>query len=167
MNVVRDLRRQAGLTQVQLAQAAGTSQPAIAAYEAGSKSPTLQTFFRIARAVGLEPVVSFVPALTREDRRSLALHRVIAQRLIDEPDEVLAQAQRNLAVMWERHPQARASLGEWRALLSGSLDDIVTTLCDPSLRARELRAVTPFAGVLTAEERANVYRSFANGEVAA
>jgi hypothetical protein len=51
--------------------------------------------------------------------------------------------------------------------LSRSLDDVVATLRDPSLRARELRAVTPFAGVLTAEERVNAYRSFARGEVAA
>jgi hypothetical protein len=36
-------------------------------------------------------VVSFVPALTREDRRSLALHQAIAQRLIEEPEEVLAR----------------------------------------------------------------------------
>ena len=69
MNAVRELRRKAGLTQTELARMAGTSQPTIAAYEAGRKSPTLQTLSRIARAVGLEAMVSFVPVMTREDRR--------------------------------------------------------------------------------------------------
>ena len=43
MNPVRRLREQARVTQQALARAAGTSQPAIAAYEAERKSPTVQT----------------------------------------------------------------------------------------------------------------------------
>jgi hypothetical protein len=37
-------------------------------------------------------------------------------------------------------------------------------LADPTPHARELRHVTPFAGVLTARERAEVYRTFARSE---
>ena len=65
MNVIRELRRQAGLTQAQLAAAAGTSQPTIAAYESGTKSPRVRTLWRIARSVGLEPVISYELAFTR------------------------------------------------------------------------------------------------------
>jgi transcriptional regulator with XRE-family HTH domain len=167
MNVVRELRRRVGLTQAQLAEAAGTSQPTIAAYESGAKSPTLQTVWRIARAVGLEPVVTFVPALTREERRSLALHRAIAERLIDSPDEVLQTARRNLEVMWDLHPNAHRLLADWREILSRPISEIVVTLVDPSPSARVLRKVTPFAGVLDPRTRADVYHRFARGEAAA
>lgn len=167
MNPVHDLRRRAGLTQTQLAAAAGTSQPTIAAYESGKKSPTLRTLTRIGRAAGLEPLVVFVPATTREDRRSLALHRAIANRLIEIPDEGLHKAQRNLSLMRNRHPHARSLLAEWSEILSKPVDEIAVALLDPSLRGRDLRKVTPFAGVLTAAERAKVYRTFARRELAA
>ena len=167
MNPVHDLRRQAGLTQVQLAAAAGTSQPTIAAYESGKKSPTLRTLTRIARAAGLEPFVLFVPAMTREDRRSLVLHRAIADRLIESPDVVLDKAQRNLSLMRNRHPHAHSLFAEWSEILAKPTDEIAVALLDPSLRGRDLRKVTPFAGVLTAAERARVYRQFARREAAA
>ena len=167
MNPVHDLRRRTGLTQAQLAEAGGTSQPTIAAYESGKKSPTLRTLRRIARAAGLEPFVVFVPATTREDRRSLALHRAIADRLIETPDDVLEKALRNLSLMRNRHPHAHSLPSEWSEILSRSVDQIAVALLDPSLRGRDLRKVTPFAGVLTAAERAKVYRQFARREVAA
>ena len=152
------------MTQAQLARAAGTSQPTIAAYESGRKSPTLQTLTRMARATGLDPVVSFVPAMTREDRRSLALHRAIADRLIEEPRQVLDRAHRNLALMWDRNPHAHDLLAEWREILSRPTDAIVEAMLDPGLRARDLRQVTPFAGVLGASERTKVYRAFTREE---
>lgn len=45
-------RARAGLTQAQLARAAGTSQPTLAAYESGAKSPSVRTLDRIVRAAG-------------------------------------------------------------------------------------------------------------------
>ncbi len=155
------------MTQAQLARAAGTSQPTIAAYESGRKSPTLQTLTRMARATGLDPVVSFVPAMTREDRRSLALHRAIADRLIEDPGRVLDRGHRNLTLMWERSPHARDLLAEWREILSRPVDAIVDAMLDSGLRARDLRQVTPFAGVLEASERTKVYREFARREATA
>ncbi len=104
MNVVRDLRERRGLTQNQLAELAHTSQPTIAAYESGSKSPNLRTLERLARSVGVEAVVDFVPPLTREDRRSLALHRAIARRLEEDPEPILRRARRTLARMKRQHP---------------------------------------------------------------
>ena len=126
MNEILTLRRRAGVTQSRLAELAGTSQPTIAAYESGSKVPNLRTLRKLARALGLEARLQFVPALTREDRRSLALHEAIARRLIEDPG--------------------------------------VDVLLDPRPRARELRQVTPFAGILSPAERAEVYRRFAASE---
>lgn len=164
MSVVKDLREAAAVTQDELARRAGTSQPTVAAYEAGRKSPTLRTLRRLARAAGQDVVVSFVPRLTREDRRSLFLHKAIGDQLLSSPDEVLARARRNLRRMMDRQPGARAVLNQWSAILQRPVEDIARVLIDPRPFARELRAVTPFAGVLTGAERARVYGQFARNE---
>ena len=64
MSTVKRLRQITGLTQAQLADLAGTSQPTIAAYETGSKVPSWRTLQRLARASGLNALVSFVPEMT-------------------------------------------------------------------------------------------------------
>jgi len=166
MNAVRELRSTAHLTQADLAGAAGTSQPTIAAYESGRKSPSLRTLSRMARAVGLEAVVVFPPAMTREDRRSLALHRAIADHLKAHLVETLDQARRNLTGMRTRNPQTADLFTEWDDILSRPVEAIVTAMLDPSLRARDLRKVTPFAGVLEPHERTRVYREFARRDAA-
>lgn len=106
-------------------------------------------------------MVRFEPTLTREDRRSLALHRAIADRLRSEPDATLARAHSVLARMRAANPQAHQLLDEWQLLLRRPLSALLPVLEDPSPWARELRHVTPFAGILSAAERAAVYRAFA------
>jgi len=166
MNEVRMLRRRSGVSQARLAQLAGTSQPTVAAYESGKKTPSLRTLRKLARAVGLEARTVFVPPTTREDRRSLALHEAIAERLLEDPQGVLRRARRTLTLAMKRHPGARALLEEWDLALGLPLPDLVEVLRDPRPRARELRQVTPFAGVLSASERTRVYRAFEASEEA-
>ncbi len=167
MNVVRQLRAQVRATQAELARAAGTSQPTVAAYEAGTKSPTLRTLERMARAVGLDVAVSFLAPMTREERRSLLLHAAIATRLEEDPGAVLHKARANLRRMREVNPFAAPLLNEWRRILQRAVPQIVDVLTDPRPHARELRHVTPFAGVLTASERVDVYARFRAIETAA
>ena len=50
--LIKDARTGAGFTQSELARRAGTSQPTIAAYEAGNKVPTVSTLERVLRATG-------------------------------------------------------------------------------------------------------------------
>jgi len=102
--------------------------------------------------------------MTREDRRSLALHEVIAQRLIENPVAVLERARITLGLMTEKHPGAAPLLTEWDAILLRPASEIADVLLDPRPRARELRQVTPFAGILTPAERAKIYRRFAASE---
>ena len=81
--LVRDARRQAGLTQRDLAVRAGTSQPTVSAYEAGRQIPTLSTLERLLVACGRELVVTAEPVpaapnaalLTRNRGRILRLAR--------------------------------------------------------------------------------------------
>ena len=164
MNLVTGLRRSTGLTQAALAALAGTSQPTIAAYETGTKRPSLRTLQRLASAVGLGVHITFVPRLTREDRRSLLLHEWIAARLRAAPAETLARARANLLRMRGLHPGASALLDEWERLLNGSADILADALLNPGLHYRDLRHATPFAGVLNAPERAAVYREFRRDE---
>ena len=154
------LRDLSDLTQAGLAEAAGTSQPTIAAYEAGRKSPTLRTLRRLAEVAGLEATIVFHRPMTREERRSLHLHRAIARCLERHPRRVLDRARDTLSLMRGRHPEAEQLFREWELLLDRPVPELVPALTDPSPWARELRQVTPFAGVLTAEERTEVYRSF-------
>lgn len=51
-NLIKVARHDSGLSQRELSRRAGTSQAAIAAYESGKRSPTLDTLTRIVRAAG-------------------------------------------------------------------------------------------------------------------
>ena len=163
MNPIRHLRARAGVSQAALAKAAGTSQPTVAAYEANRKAPSIDTIRRLARAVGLEAEVRYHPPMTREERRSLALHRAIGERLEADPEAGLARARGNLRRM-KRVAPGSLSLREWRVLLKRPIPALLEVLTDPGPWARELRHVTPLAGLLTAAERARVYRAFAAEE---
>jgi ribosome-binding protein aMBF1 (putative translation factor) len=68
-SAVRAARRQAGVSQAELAARAGTSQPSIARLEKGQVSPTVISLDRIARALGTELVIDFEP---RPDDHSVA-----------------------------------------------------------------------------------------------
>lgn len=56
---IRKLREKAGLTQTELAQRMGSTQPAIARLEAGGGNPNLETLNKIATAIGYELNVTF------------------------------------------------------------------------------------------------------------
>jgi transcriptional regulator with XRE-family HTH domain len=163
MDAIRRLRRERHMTQAELAAAAGTSQPTVAAYEAGRKSPTWRTLQRIAESAGVEAWVEFYPPMTREDRRSLALHHAIAEELQADPEGVLARARRTLARM-ARVSGESPVLREWRVLLDRPLEALVPVLTEHSPWSRELRHVSPFAGALSGPRRAEVLREFQDAE---
>ena len=160
MNPIRQLRMSIGLTQAEMASAARTSQPTVAAYESGTKSPTLRTLERLALAVEREAVVLFVTPMTREERRSLAIHDAIARRLAADPAPAMRRARTNVAKVLAANPGAAPLLNEWRALLRQPVVRVIDVLTDPRAHARELRQVTPFGGVLSASERADALARF-------
>ena len=162
MGPIRLIRAAVGMTQREFAEAAGTSQPAVAAYESGAKSPTWRTVERIANSVGLScfPVVG--TPLTREQERSLFVHAAVVRELRSREAEVLDIARENIAKMRSVNPHAHRLLDEWERILRGSTDQIVAHMLDPSERGQDLRQASPFAGVLTAAQRVAAYRSFRN-----
>jgi ribosome-binding protein aMBF1 (putative translation factor) len=54
-------RNRAGLTQTELAEKMGTTQPAVARMESGRVQPSLQTLHRLARATGSRLMIRFEP----------------------------------------------------------------------------------------------------------
>lgn len=159
-------RLEAGLSQRALANLAGTSGATIAAYELETKEPRLSTLRRILEAAGMELEWRCRPAadattseLTREELRSLALHRVLAARLLADPDAVMEKARRNLRTMRRANADgsAREWFDEWERRLAGPVAGLVEAMVSHDQSARDLRQVTPFAGVLTDDERRVIY----------
>jgi hypothetical protein len=82
--------------------------------------------------------------------QSLAYHRVVAERL---NEHIVEQAGRRLEHWLEEgriHPQWAQ---EWERLLAMPLERIAKEISSDSQRARALRQTSPFAGVLTEQER--------------
>lgn len=91
--LIRLARIQKGLTQREVAERAGTSQSAIAAYERGHKSPNFDTLVRIIQAMGLDVKIR----LTEPD-----------------PAEAARQEVRNRQRK-DRLARARAAVGSYRS----------------------------------------------------
>ena len=98
--------------------------------------------------------------MTRDQERSLFLHAVIVKELRSREAEVVEIARRNVSHMRSVNPRAAPLLDEWKRILQGTTDYIAERALDPSLHGRDLRQVTPFAGVLTSAQRFDAYRSF-------
>src|SRR6201987_4034685 len=93
------------------------------------------------------------------EERSLALHREIAQRISRNPD-LLTKVRERLS---KDIRSGRFSISlthamqEWLDLLeSSSVEQVLELLVDDSENARRLRQSTPFAGILTQEERRRI-----------
>jgi hypothetical protein len=99
--------------------------------------------------------------LTRKDRVSLAIHYLVAKRLLTDEARVRARAVRNLATMRKANRDGSAStyLEEWERLLQGPLEPLLATLTSLTHRARDLRNVTPFARVIPEAQRRELIRA--------
>ncbi|MDZ7676926.1 MAG: hypothetical protein U5K29_00035 [Acidimicrobiales bacterium] len=93
---------------------------------------------------------------------SLALGRLTAAEVLRDPEAALDRARRRLQHQLEDPVTPRASrrwLTEWKMVIERPLVDIVAVLLDPSQRGCEMRQHTPFAGLLSDQERLDVIRS--------
>jgi hypothetical protein len=95
----------------------------------------------------------------RIDERSLALHRLIAEKLRANP-ALLDDARANLRRAQETEGRPSLTLAEWAHILSGDAAQVAEFLENPSERARRLRQSSPFAGILSEAERTAIYESY-------
>jgi hypothetical protein len=102
-------------------------------------------------------------ALTRDQERSLWLHRVVAAQLMSDPDGTIAKARINLT-SWRgvhrRDGMAQHRLDQWADLLDAGVDGVAEALTGRDPQSIELRQNSPFAGVLDEETRARVLAAF-------
>ena len=93
------------------------------------------------------------------DRRSLALARLIVERIDGDPERAGLEDARRTCRRWLTGGDSLA-LREWLEILEGPWEEIRSVLLDPGERGQRLRQSSPFCGVLTPQERWEVYRSF-------
>ncbi len=82
--------------------------------------------------------------------QALAYHRLVAERL---DERLVAQARRRLErsrANGSIHPQWAE---QWERTLSMSVPEVAQAISSDSKKARALRQTSPFAGVLTEQER--------------
>ena len=80
--IVARARAQAGLTQRQMAERAGTSQPAVARIERGQGSPSVATVERLVRAAGFDMRIEFSPQTEWHDPVVEAYKRDVDRTLL-------------------------------------------------------------------------------------
>ena len=101
--------------------------------------------------------------LTRDQERSLWLHRAVLAELVENPEDVLARVGGNLQRLRSQHPgrgmTARWS-GQWQELLDAGVDAVADVLTSRRPAALELRQNSPFAGVISEAVRSRVLASF-------
>lgn len=122
------------------------------------------------KAAGLKSVVAWVPKKLRDasaysshrllEARSLAMHAVVARKIARDPT-LLAIAHRNVerwSARWKEG--APAWLKEWEEVLKQPWQQVAALITEPSEHAARLRQSSPFAGVLTNEERWRIHEAF-------
>ena len=95
----------------------------------------------------------------RIDERSLAMHRLIARKLLADP-ALLDKARENVRRWQKTEGSPSLTLSEWENILSEPVDQIAKFLVETSERAIRLRQSSPFAGLLTETERKAIYESY-------
>jgi excisionase family DNA binding protein len=121
---------------------------------------------RIRRA-DVEALRTRTQRLTRDQRRSLYLAYAIAGRIVEDPLRARSLALDNLDKMRQAsRGQARQWLDEWDRLLHGPVDRMLQALVSPSPKGRELRQNSPFAGLLSDQERQHILAVWREQETA-
>ena len=133
---------------------AATSRERINTYEREQVSPQADTLERVLAAMQSE--LAAVPALTFEERRSLAISTAVAAKLRENPAAVLAKTRENIEKMRSIGPGEQRWVDGWESLLALGAGHVEALLISTEQFARDLRQSSPVAGVLTQEERGEV-----------
>jgi hypothetical protein len=94
------------------------------------------------------------------DERSLAFGRAIARRLAEQPDLVSRASMTLERWMTTSSPRVQPVLNEWRAVLDGPIEELISLLTSTDDRAIRLRQSNPFAGLLSQPERNAILQKF-------
>lgn len=107
--------------------------------------------------LGDSRIISRVEGHRTAERRSLAYHRAIAERIAREP--TIVDTARERVRTWQGvHPRYVAA---WREILDRPVPEITALLAEDSERMTTLRQASPFAGALDPQTRWQIWRSVA------
>ena len=84
----------------------------------------------------------------RLDERSLAMHQLIAQKVLADP-ALLDKARENVRRWQKTEGSPMLALSEWENILSGPAAEVAEFLVQRSEKATRLRQSSPFTGILT------------------
>ena len=93
--------------------------------------------------------------------RSLAMARAIVEKIDADPLCAGLDRAREVCRRWWRKHRS-AAIEEWVRILERPWEEVRTVLLDPSERGRRLRQSGPFCGILTPQERWEIYKVFKN-----
>ena len=93
------------------------------------------------------------------EKRSIALHRAIAEKLKANP-KLLAVASDNLSRWMKEGSRAMPYFKEWEEILSRPLEEILKLITSDCKKMTILRQSSPFCGILDPKERWKIYESF-------
>ena len=91
--------------------------------------------------------------MTRDQVRTLWLHRVAAGRVARSPGMSIARARRRIRSLLAGEPAGRRWLEAWDILTWEGPEAVMRAMVSTSPHARELRANSPWLGLLTRAER--------------
>lgn len=91
------------------------------------------------------------------DQRSLQLARAVVNKVEDDPEQDWVERARATCRRWMSR-ESLPVLGEWMRILDGPWSRAREVLLDESQEGRRLRQSNPFCGVLSPQERWQVYR---------
>lgn len=166
--LVRTRRMRLGLSQRAAARVCGIPQSMLSRIEAGETHPSVATLQRVLDGLGAELHLEVRPPESggegrREKQRSLWLNRLVVGELVRDPDRVVAIARENITRWRGVHagrPSILAALDRWSEILDEGVEAIAAILTGQSEEAEDLRQNSPFAGVLTQEQREQALASF-------
>ena len=93
------------------------------------------------------------------DRRSLLITRAIVAKIDDDPSRAGLAKARALCRQWSLQ-RSGSAVQEWSDILQQSWESIRQVLIDDSDESRRLRQSSPFCGILTPQERWQLYKAF-------
>jgi excisionase family DNA binding protein len=98
--------------------------------------------------------------MTRDQIRSLWLHRVAAGHVARAPEASLLRARKRLRILLRGSVAGEAWLRQWQDIIDTGPEAVMRAMTATGPQARELRQNSPFLGLLSAAERTATLAAF-------
>lgn len=98
--------------------------------------------------------------MTTDQVRTLWLGRAVAGKIAQNPDGALRHGRERLDFLLSGHQDGRRWLLRWQEIIDRGPETVMRILTATDPEARELRANSPFGGLLSEAERRRVIESF-------